>query len=156
TYRDYGEFVAGIWCNEGTQNLPVNAPVDLLTACPKKVIAKGDPLPDYTGEPHGSASPFPWNIPVLAGAIPAKRELRDHTDLKYFPWSLEVPDQLRADEFLNEFNAAIGARKNGAPDPLPALMLLRMGNDHTAGTKPGIPRPEALVADNDLALGRIV
>jgi hypothetical protein len=28
--------------------------------------------------------------------------------------------------------------------------------DHTSGTKPGLPTPRAAVADNDLALGRIV
>src|SRR5438067_4440643 len=31
-----------------------------------------------------------------------------------------------------------------------------MGNDHTAGTREGISKPAALVADNDLAVGRIV
>src|SRR5262249_19760752 len=30
------------------------------------------------------------------------------------------------------------------------------GNDHTGGTKPGTPTPRAMVADNDLALGRVV
>ena len=30
-----------------------------------------------------------------------------------------------------------------------------MPNDHTAGTKPGSPTPNAAVADNDLAVGRI-
>jgi hypothetical protein len=29
-------------------------------------------------------------------------------------------------------------------------------NDHTVGTRPGLPTPEAAVADNDLALGRII
>jgi hypothetical protein len=33
---------------------------------------------------------------------------------------------------------------------------LRLPNDHTAGTKPGSPTPNAAVADNDLAVGRVV
>ncbi len=33
---------------------------------------------------------------------------------------------------------------------------MRLPNDHTAGTKPGSPTPNAAVADNDLAVGRLV
>src|SRR5438445_11465104 len=35
-------------------------------------------------------------------------------------------------------------------------MIMLLPNDHTAGTRPGFPTPRAMVADNDLALGRIV
>jgi hypothetical protein len=35
-------------------------------------------------------------------------------------------------------------------------MLVALGNDHTAGTDPGYPTPQAMAADNDLALGRII
>jgi hypothetical protein len=35
-------------------------------------------------------------------------------------------------------------------------MILALPSDHTAGTSPGYPTPRAMVADNDLALGRIV
>jgi YVTN family beta-propeller protein len=41
-------------------------------------------------------------------------------------------------------------------DPLPALELVRFPNDHTNGTRPGTPTPEAYVADNDLAFGNLV
>jgi hypothetical protein len=41
-------------------------------------------------------------------------------------------------------------------DPLPKLEMVRFPNDHTAGTKAGRPTPEAYMADNDLALGRLV
>jgi hypothetical protein len=34
--------------------------------------------------------------------------------------------------------------------------MLRLPNDHTAGTRPGSPTPKASVADNDLAIGRAV
>ena len=34
--------------------------------------------------------------------------------------------------------------------------MLRLPNDHTAGTRPGGPTPKASVADNDLAVGRAV
>ena len=41
-------------------------------------------------------------------------------------------------------------------DQLPQLMILALPSDHTAGMREGFPTPRAMVADNDLALGRIV
>jgi hypothetical protein len=66
--------------------------------------------------------------------------------------NLVFPDQLRADIFIDEwqkFEAAPGYN-------LPNLMVLSLPNDHSAGTSPGFPTPRAMVADNDLALGRII
>ncbi len=61
-------------------------------------------------------------------------------------------DQMRADAFINEWNSY-----EAAPgDSLPDLMILSIPDDHTAGTTPGFPTPRAMVADNDLALGRII
>src|SRR5205085_9751053 len=39
---------------------------------------------------------------------------------------------------------------------LPACIILRLPNDHTSGTRIGKPTPRAAVADNDLAVGRVV
>src|SRR5271167_1155763 len=39
---------------------------------------------------------------------------------------------------------------------MPRLSILRLPNDHTSGTSLGKPTPRAYVADNDLALGRVV
>ena len=39
---------------------------------------------------------------------------------------------------------------------MPDFVLLRLPNDHTAGTRPGGPTPKSSVADNDLAVGRAV
>jgi YVTN family beta-propeller protein len=61
-----------------------------------------------------------------------------------------VPDVVRAKGFLQEFNN--GVRNNN----LPQLCILLLYNDHTAGTSPGFPTPRAQVADNDLALGKVV
>jgi hypothetical protein len=41
-------------------------------------------------------------------------------------------------------------------DTMPAFTMLRLPNDHTAGTRPGSPTPKASVSDNDLAVGRAV
>ena len=68
----------------------------------------------------------------------------------YPPFDLGVPDQHRADIWLEEFHQF---ERDGK---LPRLSIIRLGNDHTNGTTPGSPTPRAMVADNDLALGRIV
>jgi hypothetical protein len=64
----------------------------------------------------------------------------------------EFPDVVRAAAFIKELN---GYEKMDG-DQMPELMIMALPNDHTNGTKPGLPTPRAYVADNDLALGRIV
>jgi YVTN family beta-propeller protein len=76
--------------------------------------------------------------------------LRDVYHPKYPAAESRVPDQYRADIFLKEFAEF---EKNGN---LPNLVLILLYDDHTEGTSPGFPTPRAAVADNDLALGRIV
>jgi len=154
TYRDYGEFAAGQWCTAVSDEGYVPPPE--AERCPIKSVAKGEPLPANVGQPHGSPSPYSWSIPVLGGVVPMKAALRDHVDPNYFPWNLDVPDQLRIDEFLNEFDGFVRARKAGSGETLPALVIMRLGDDHTSGTRAGHPKPQAQVADNDLAVGRLV
>ncbi len=80
-----------------------------------------------------------------------------------------VSDQWRADQFLADLavwesggrapSAAVppgGEPVGGGFSEMPQLCILLLPNDHTAGTNPGMPTPRAAVADNDLALGRIV
>ena len=76
--------------------------------------------------------------------------LRDVYHPRYPAAESRVPDQYRADIFLKEF--AEFEKSGGLPD----LVLLLLYDDHTEGTSPGFPTPRAAVADNDLALGRIV
>ncbi len=68
----------------------------------------------------------------------------------YPPFELSIPDVDRAAIWLEEFRAF---EQNGN---LPRLSIIRLGNDHTSGTSPGTRTPRAMVADNDVALGRIV
>ena len=92
---------------------------------------------------------------MIADNLATKPELRDHFDPRYPDFRLEYPDQLRADEFLNEFAQFVRDRHAGK-DTLPRLIVLRLPNDHTIGKKAGYRSPAACVADNDLALGRVV
>jgi YVTN family beta-propeller protein len=66
--------------------------------------------------------------------------------------SQEINDQLRATAFLKEFKQF----EDQPGDKLPQLMIIALPADHTGGTRPTVPTPRAMVADNDLALGRIV
>ncbi len=86
-----------------------------------------------------------------------------HTDHAYRGFDLNCPDNPdtftprstscgtpRFTEWKREFDGYV---KDGN---LPTVEFLRLPNDHTSGTKPGMPTPRAYVADNDLALGRVV
>jgi len=63
-----------------------------------------------------------------------------------------IPDVLRAKTFIDELNNY--EKTDG--DQWPELIVIALPNDHTGGTRPGIPTPRAMVANNDLALGQIV
>jgi len=157
TYRHYGEFIVSKWCNaKGDNTNPTWGPPKVAgVTCKRTVIKKGEQLESNVGDPHGSASPYPWDIPVLAKNIAAEVELRGHFDPRFPDFEVTYPDQLRADEFLNEFNDFVAARKSGK-DTMPQFIQLRLPNDHTAGLTKNQPRPAASVADNDLAIGRVV
>jgi YVTN family beta-propeller protein len=72
------------------------------------------------------------------------------THTSYPPSAVKVPDQIRAEAFLQD----LAERENSGK--MPNLLLFTMTSDHTQGTSPDAPTPRAMVADNDLALGRIV
>ena len=160
SFRDYGEFVNAEWCNEKpTAATPKQGtPSGQEARCPRTEMHQGETLPSNVGDPHAGPSPFPWAVPLFSGVKPAKAVLRDHFDPLYPDFNTDYPDQLRADEFMNEFAAYVRARDahEGKDFELPAFVLLYLPDDHTGGTRPNFPRPAASVADNDLALGRVV
>ncbi|MBV9181005.1 MAG: phosphoesterase, partial [Acidobacteria bacterium] len=71
-------------------------------------------------------------------------------DPHYPPFNLTIPDQYRADYWIPLF------QHQDATKQVPNLTILWLPDDHTAGTKKGMPYPINYEADNDLALGRIV
>jgi DNA-binding beta-propeller fold protein YncE len=158
TYRNYGEFVASEWCDSPPEDLSPQEGTPLIAGqgCKQKFVRSGQSLPTNVGEPHGARSPWPWPVPLVARDLATKPELRDHFDPRYADFRIDYPDQLRVDEFLNEFEGFVKARKERQGTELPQFVILRLPNDHTLGTKPGLPTPEASVADNDLAVGRVV
>ncbi len=65
-------------------------------------------------------------------------------------WPLLQSDQFRADVFIREYEEF--SRRSRVPE----LMIMSLPCDHTEGTDPRYPTPRAMMADNDLALGRVV
>jgi YVTN family beta-propeller protein len=88
------------------------------------------------------------NTPVRT--TPTKSALVGHTNTAYSGWNLDIPDQARVDVWLSDFNEFVRTGQ------LPALEIMTLPNDHTSGAHAGRPTPRAYMADNDLALGRIV
>jgi YVTN family beta-propeller protein len=76
--------------------------------------------------------------------------LASHTNPTYPGYDLDITDQRRADVWIAELAEFT---RRGA---MPALEIVRLPNNHTAGARAGAPTPRAMVADNDLALGRII
>jgi DNA-binding beta-propeller fold protein YncE len=89
----------------------------------------------------------PSGATVYRATVPSAAPFTSPT---YPAWDLAVPDQRRADAWLAELADQV---RRGT---MPALEVLHLPNDHTSGAKPGMPTPRAYMADNDLALGRIV
>jgi DNA-binding beta-propeller fold protein YncE len=91
------------------------------------------------------------NGPTLQDPGKARvKALEGHFDPWFRGYDLDYPDQKRADRFLEEL------ARFEREGQLPRLIILRLPNDHTSGTRAGKPTPTAMVADNDLALGRVV
>jgi len=154
----FGEFISTTFCASPdmvpkgpspTQGTPEPEPAQ----CGERGdIRHGDAIPQNYG---GGTSPYPWPIPLIEENVPTKPELVGHFDPKFPDFELSFPDQLRVEEFLTHFRQWVEERKQGR-DTMPQFIQLRLPNDHTAGTKPGMPTPKASVADNDLAVGRAV
>jgi YVTN family beta-propeller protein len=74
------------------------------------------------------------------------------TDKAFPTFNLGIPDQLRVAEFSKDFSKLLAKGK------APALTVIRLPNDHTTDPRPadGYPFRASYVADNDLALGKIV
>lgn len=81
---------------------------------------------------------------------PAIESVRPYLVTDTAGWDMDVPDVLRAARFLRDL------KRWEAEGDMPRLVVICLPNDHTSGTKQGVPTPAAHVADNDLAFGRIV
>ncbi|MDI3254577.1 MAG: beta-propeller fold lactonase family protein [Bacillota bacterium] len=157
TLYHFGEYIATTFCQEETEQAREKSPLagtpePAPEQCAAPVIHPGQPIPANYG---GGVSRYPWDIPLIAKNVATKPELEGHFDPQYPDFELAFPDQLRVEEFLTHFRRWVAERKQGQ-DTMPDFVMLRLPNDHTAGTRPGMPTPRASIADNDLAVGRAV
>ncbi len=81
---------------------------------------------------------------------PQLPSLEGHTDQDFAGFDLSIRDVDRFKQWKTDFDSLL------ALEAVPQFQVIRIGNDHTAGAKLGVPTPKAYVADNDLALGKIV
>ncbi len=92
------------------------------------------------GAPASGGAGIRASVPGLEGRI----------NPDFPPFDLNITDQARADIWQKEF------RQFEANGNLPRLSIIRLPRDHTSGARAGRVSPVSMVADNDLALGRIV
>ncbi len=95
---------------------------------------------EFTEDGKTPDEPAAASVPGLAG----------HIDPWFRGFDMDYPDAKRADRFISELHRF---EKEG---DMPRLQIVRLPSDHTSGASPGKPTPMAHVADNDLALGRVM
>jgi YVTN family beta-propeller protein len=85
---------------------------------------------------------------------PMPKSLYSKTSYSYPTYNMAIPDQFRATVFEKEFNEKWGDGK----ETMPSVLTVILPNDHGADERPkaGYPFRESYMADNDLALGRVV
>jgi len=87
---------------------------------------------------------------AAAGYKPDKAALKGHTNEDFAGFGMNVQDQKRADVWIAEME------KFDREGSMPSLEIVRLPNDHTGGARADWPTPRAYMADNDLALGRMI
>ena len=83
---------------------------------------------------------------------PLPKPVFESSDRQFPTFNLGIPDQLRFAEFQHDFSKRLQGSR------LPALIVIRLPNDHTTEIRPadGYPYRASYISDNDLALGKIV
>lgn len=86
--------------------------------------------------------------------VPMPDPLFRNTSRQYPQFNMNIPDQYRATQFIDEIERLYGSGEA----PLPRLLYIHLPNDHTAKPRPedGYPFEASYMADNDYALGRII
>lgn len=86
--------------------------------------------------------------------VPMQKALWPRTSHNYAGFNTNIPDQFRMEQFESEFTKMWLHGK----EKMPRLITMQVPNDHTAHPRPndGYPYIHSYVADNDLAIGRIL
>jgi YVTN family beta-propeller protein len=86
--------------------------------------------------------------------VPMQKALFSRTSHNYAGFNTNIPDQFRMNQFESEFKKMWLSGK----EKMPSLITMQVPNDHGAGSRPddGYLFPQSFMADNDLAVGRIL
>jgi YVTN family beta-propeller protein len=86
--------------------------------------------------------------------FPVPAPLFTRSSRKYATYNMSIPDQFRVSQFIKEFDE----KWMGEGENMPQMLTVIIPNDHGANERPeaGYPFRESYMADNDLAVGRIV
>ncbi|MGK2862455.1 MAG: bifunctional YncE family protein/alkaline phosphatase family protein [Chitinophagaceae bacterium] len=86
--------------------------------------------------------------------VPMQKALWSRTSHNYAGYNTNIPDQFRMEQFESEFTKMWIDGK----EEMPKLITMQVPNDHGAGVRPehGYPYVHSYMADNDLAVGRIL
>jgi YVTN family beta-propeller protein len=144
--RDYGEYIYNMYA-DGVRMGPF--------------LDKKGAIPGGGETEAGGWTAFYEDAQILGGKRPGKLhvKLESRSDIpsldrivcrEYPGYHQAITDQYRVEVFLKEFSEYV---KNGN---LPSFVIMALVSDHTQGNSPGFPTPAAMMADNDLALGRVV
>jgi DNA-binding beta-propeller fold protein YncE len=148
TYYHFGEYISSIFCEAPKVTDPQAGAMLPGSHCPRNAVVPGENFPPEWG---GGVNKWPWAVPLLASNTATKQELVGHFAAEAPDFNLMIPDQVRVEVFLRHLKAWVADK-----DTMPNFILMRLPNDHTLGTRPGGPSPKSSVADNDLAVGRVV
>ena len=159
SYRNYGEFVATASADDlaaarARKPKPYPDLSPTLVAVPAKASLDGHYCPAarnfdlstpdaMTVESYRARWEAAAGVELDPAVTPHNPDVRFRGTSRFGAWE-------------EEFNAACAEVAAGKDDPLPALSILRLSNDHTSGLAAGKPSPQFYVADNDYALGRLV
>ena len=85
---------------------------------------------------------------------PVPLPMFSRTSKMYPTYNMGIPDQFRVNQFIKEFDE----KWMQSGTEMPSIITVILPNDHGAGERPeaGYPFRESYMADNDLAVGRIV
>jgi YVTN family beta-propeller protein len=118
--------------------------------------------PAYSGQASGANEGYIWDYCKRAGLTYRSygefgaynkatiKSLQGHMSPHSPGFNTRIKDQVRADAWIHDFDSLVSVHA------VPQLNTLRISEDHTSGQKIGEYSPIASVADNDLAVGRIV
>jgi YVTN family beta-propeller protein len=135
----------GIYLSEGGGD--ERNPFGNLSAPPRGYLWDAAKRAGVSVRSYGEFADVDPKTKTVVASVPGLRGL---VHPEFLPFDLSVPDAQRVDVWLKEF------QEFDRTSTLPRLSIIRLGNDHTSGTRAGSRTPRAMVADNDVSVGRVI